>query len=125
METSGPARSKRARTRASSRSHADSSSQPGWLKANPAALIEPIGARSEGKRYQVARLCWEAAVTQVCTHSLRGLHATIHVQAGLSAEDVARALGHADRGATALRHYVAAGAEQHARQQRGRVAPPR
>ena len=43
---------------------------------------------------QVRRLCRLAGVTEVCAHSLRGLHATLALEGGATADAVARALGH-------------------------------
>ena len=46
------------------------------------------------------------ALRRRCPHSLRGLHSTLAVSAGATAEAVAASLGHASF-ATTVRHYVA------------------
>jgi len=56
---------------------------------------------------QVRRLCRLAGVTVVCAHSLRGLHATLALDGGATADAVARALGHGSFSMTA-RHYASA-----------------
>ena len=50
---------------------------------------------------QVRRLCRLAGVTVVCAHSLRGLHATLALDGGATADAVARALGHGSFSMTA------------------------
>lgn len=65
-------------------------------------------------RYHVRRICKEAEVTDVCTHSLRGLAATAATVAQESAAAVAGLLGHASPAVTE-RHYLAAGAAADAR----------
>lgn len=64
------------------------------------------------------RYCKAAGVKRVTPHGLRGSGATSAVRMGGSVEDVARALGHADRGATARAHYIGGGAEESARGRR-------
>ena len=64
----------------------------------------------------VRRLCAEARVPVVTTHSLRGLHATLAVQAGAVTHAVAAALGHASFKITE-RHYAQAEAVEGARSQ--------
>lgn len=54
---------------------------------------------------EVTRLCKLAAVPRVCTHSLRGLWATLAVESGQACEAVAAALGHGSFAVTA-RHYA-------------------
>lgn len=54
---------------------------------------------------EVQTLCNAAGVPCVCTHSLRGLHATLSVSAGMSGEHVAASLGHASFAITA-KHYA-------------------
>ena len=56
---------------------------------------------------QVRRLCRLAGVTVVCAHSLRGLHATLALDGGATADAVARALGHGSFSMTE-RHYASA-----------------
>ncbi|MCA9675711.1 MAG: site-specific integrase [Myxococcales bacterium] len=75
---------------------------------------------SDWLRYHTARLCTAADVPRVCPHSLRGLHSTLAVEAGATPHLVAASLGHADRGGTARRHYIAPGALE--RQSTRRVA---
>ncbi len=53
----------------------------------------------------VQRLCKFASVPLVCTHSLRGLHATLAVQSGSAAHVVAASLGHGSFEVTE-RHYA-------------------
>lgn len=77
-------------------------------KPQDAPLLGPPGEPLHTRhtlRYALRKLCQEAAVPQVCPHSLRGLAATLAVQAGALATDVARALGHASFKTTA-RHYA-------------------
>jgi hypothetical protein len=54
----------------------------------------------------VQKLCDAAGVPRVSTHSLRGLHSTLALEAGATASAVAAALGHASFAVTA-RHYAA------------------
>ncbi|MFO0577945.1 MAG: tyrosine-type recombinase/integrase [Polyangia bacterium] len=53
----------------------------------------------------VADICKRAEVLRVCPHSLRGLHASLAVSAGVTSSAVAAALGHASFAVTA-RHYA-------------------
>ena len=53
----------------------------------------------------VQRLCARACVPQVCTHSLRGLFATLAVQSGAVTHAVAASLGHGSFAMT-QRHYA-------------------
>jgi hypothetical protein len=55
----------------------------------------------------VSRLCKRAGVPHVCSHSLRGLHATLAVQSGAAAHEVASSLGHGSFEVT-QRHYAQA-----------------
>ena len=50
-------------------------------------------------------LCTAAGVPVVCSHSLRGLHSTLAIEAGATANLVAAALGHGSFAVTA-RHYA-------------------
>ena len=61
--------------------------------------------------------CKQAGVPQVCPHSLRGLNATLSVEAGATCELVARALGHGSDEVT-RRHYIAPSALDTARSAR-------
>jgi integrase len=67
--------------------------------------------------YQWVRRICDRAGTQLCTHSLRGLHATLAIDAGIMSPAVASALGHASVRAT-LVSYADAGTVTHARQRR-------
>lgn len=60
--------------------------------------------------HHTRRLCGVAKVPEVCPHGLRGLHATLATLNRVSADTVARALGHAGSDVT-RRHYIASGAE--------------
>ncbi len=65
----------------------------------------------------VRRICDRAGTPLICTHSLRGLHATLAIDAGISPPTVASALGHASVRAT-LVSYADANTVAHARQRR-------
>ncbi|MFO0575822.1 MAG: site-specific integrase [Polyangia bacterium] len=53
------------------------------------------GPRARQKLWEmVRRLCRRAGLPAVCTHSLRGLHATLAVQSGAASHVVAASLGH-------------------------------
>ena len=69
------------------------------------------GARrgSNVARFALRRYCKRAGVSQVCPHSLRGLHATLAISAGATSHAVASALGHGSFAITA-RHYADPGA---------------
>lgn len=69
---------------------------------------EPMHTRS-ALRHRLMKLCKAADVPRVCPHSLRGLNATLALEAGATAHHVAAALGHASF-ATTARHYVDASA---------------
>ena len=56
----------------------------------------------------VQKLCDEAGVPRVSTHSLRGLHSTLALEAGATSSAVAAALGHGSFQITA-KHYAAPG----------------
>lgn len=66
---------------------------------------------------KVRRLCALAKVPIVCPHSLRGLHATLALEAGATSSMVAHALGHGSFEITA-RHYASAESVQGARSAR-------
>lgn len=55
--------------------------------------------------YNLRKLCQEAGVPCVCPHSLRGLNATLALEAGATPHSVAAALGHSSF-ATTARHYA-------------------
>jgi integrase len=57
---------------------------------------------------RIQKLCKEAGVPRVSTHSLRGLHSTLALEAGATSSAVAAALGHGSFQITA-KHYAAPG----------------
>ena len=59
-------------------------------------------------RHWVKKLCRLARVPEVCAHSMRGLHATLAIEAGASPDVVARSLGHESASMT-LSAYAAPG----------------
>lgn len=65
----------------------------------------------------VGRICERAGVPVVCSHSLRGLHSTLAIEAGVTSGAVAAALGHGSFAMT-QRHYVAPGAVDAAKSRR-------
>lgn len=69
----------------------------------------------DGVRYWTQAICRRARVPVVCTQSLRGLHSTLAITAGVSAETVARELGHGSETVT-LRHYAKEGSREQAQQ---------
>jgi integrase len=73
--------------------------------------------RREWLYHWVRRICDRAGTQLICTHSLRGLHATLAIDAGITPPAVASALGHASARAT-LVSYADASAVAHARQRR-------
>ena len=62
----------------------------------------------------VQRLCVLAKTTAVCTHSLRGLYATLAVESGALSETVASSLGHGSFAMTE-RHYAQASSVSNAK----------
>ena len=70
-------------------------------------LFYPQGRKQTSHYYvrHVGRLCSLAAVPIVCPHSLRGLHATLALEGGATADSVAKALGHGSFAMTA-KHYA-------------------
>jgi|JI6StandDraft_1071083.scaffolds.fasta_scaffold17173_7 integrase len=66
-------------------------------------------------RQWVKRICEQAQVPTVCAHSMRGLHATLAIQAGASPDIVARSLGHESATMT-LSAYAAPGSAAGAQQ---------
>jgi integrase len=73
--------------------------------------------RRETLRKWVLKICRAAKVSEVTTHSLRGTHATIAEENGLSAHVVARALGH-ESIKTTREHYTSPEAVDTARRER-------
>jgi integrase len=77
-------------------------------KEQDAPLLGPPGEGLHTRhtlRHCLQLLCEEAGVPKVCPHSLRGLNATLALEAGATAHHVAAALGHASFLTTA-RHYA-------------------
>ena len=77
-------------------------------KPADAPLLGPAGEGMHTRhalRHRLHQLCAEADVPQICPHSLRGLNATLAMEAGATAHHVAAALGHASF-ATTARHYA-------------------
>lgn len=71
----------------------------GLLQERAKAVREAGGDRlfAHGRKWvydHVRRICDKAGVIKVCAHSMRGLHATLAVDGGETAEAVARQLGH-------------------------------
>jgi integrase len=62
-------------------------------------------------RHWVKRICAAAGVPDVCAHSMRGLHATLSVAAGMSPHLVAASLGH-ESPETTLQSYAAPGSAE-------------
>jgi integrase len=74
-----------------------------WLFRQDGQPGKPRHLQSVLRRVQ--SICERARVPMICTHSLRGLNATLKLQAGASEDYVARSIGHTSFGVT-LRHYV-------------------
>ena len=74
-----------------------------WLFRQDEQPDKPRHLQSVLRRVQ--SICERARVPMICTHSLRGLNATLKLQAGASEDYVARSIGHTSFGVT-LRHYV-------------------
>ena len=77
-------------------------------KPADAPLLGPPGDALHTRdiiRYRLKLLCQQLGLPTVCPHSLRGLNATLALDAGATAQHVAAALGHASF-ATTARHYA-------------------
>ena len=77
-------------------------------KPADAPLLGPPGDALHTRdiiRYRLKLLCLQLGLPTVCPHSLRGLNATLALDAGATAQHVAAALGHASFTTTA-RHYA-------------------
>ena len=77
-------------------------------KPADAPLLGPKGDALHTRdiiRYRLKLLCQQLGLPTVCPHSLRGLNATLALDAGATAQHVAAALGHASFVTTA-RHYA-------------------
>ena len=71
-------------------------------------LFYPSHHRYRGRKYygnHIKRLCRLAGVPEVVPHSLRGLHATLALEGGATADAVAKALGHSSFAITE-QHYA-------------------
>lgn len=77
-----------------------------------AATGQPI--RYQTLWREVRLLCEQAGAPTVCTHSLRGLYATLAVESGVVSDAVAASLGHGSFSMTE-RHYAAPTAVQNAK----------
>lgn len=62
-------------------------------------------------RKWVKRICRLVKVPEVCAHSMRGLHATLAIEAGASPDLVARSLGHESASMTLSNYAVPGSAE--------------
>ena len=82
---------------------ADGQAADAWLFRQEHAPSKALHQQSVHKR--VRWICRQAKVPPICTHSLRGMNATLKLQAGASEDYVARSIGHTSFGIT-LRHYV-------------------
>lgn len=77
-------------------------------KPPEAPLLGQLGEGFHGLNYlhtHLHKLCEEAGVPKVCPHSLRGLSATLALEAGATGGQVAAALGHRSFAMTA-KHYA-------------------
>ncbi len=77
-------------------------------KSPESPLLGPPGEPMHKRfivKYRLPRLCAEAGVPEVCPHSLRGLNATLALEAGAAPQSVAAALGHSSFAMTA-KHYA-------------------
>jgi integrase len=77
-------------------------------KPPAAPLLGPPGEAQHTRdiiRYRLRILCEQLGLPRVCPHSLRGLNATLALDAGATAHHVAAALGHSSFTTTA-RHYA-------------------
>lgn len=77
-------------------------------KAPDELLFYPSHHLYRGRKYyvkHVKRLCEKAGVPVVVPHSLRGLHATLALEGGATADAVAKALGHSSFSITE-QHYA-------------------
>lgn len=67
----------------------------------------------------MVRFCAGAGVPYVCPHALKGTSGTLAAEMGELGDRIADHLSHEDEGATAKRHYVAAGVLEQAQADRG------
>jgi len=84
----------------------------GQRRGEELLLASPVTGHAWSPRWvweTVGRTCDAAKLPRVCPHGLRGTWASICVaMAQLPSPEIARLLGHADRGVTAERHYIGA-----------------
>ena len=83
----------------------------------PESFLFHDGDCAPGRQFfwaKVRAVCKLASVPRICPHSLRGLHATLALEAGATSDMVARALGHGSFEMTA-RHYATAESVTNAR----------
>lgn len=90
----------------------------------PEAQLITRGASNRGNKHgrhwllrHLRALCKEVNVPVVCPHSLRGLHATLATEAGVTSHAVAAALGHLSPAVTHA-HYIEGGARRRAHSKR-------
>jgi len=79
-------------------------------RKQPSELLFADGPTVPSRQHfwgKLRRFCHRAGVPLVCPHSLRGLHATLAIEAGATGGMVAHALGHGSFQVTA-RHYATA-----------------
>ena len=79
-------------------------------RKQPNELLFSAGPQPPSRQHfweKLRQFCRRAEVPLVCPHSLRGLHATLALEAGATGEMVAQALGHGSFQVTA-RHYATA-----------------
>ena len=77
-------------------------------RKQPGELLFVEGTKVPSRQHfwsKLRQFCTRADVPLVCPHSLRGLHATLSIQAGATGSLVAHALGHGSFQVTA-RHYA-------------------
>jgi integrase len=82
----------------------------------PDARLFP-GHWRDWPREWVQRICEAAGVPKVSAHSMRGLHSTLAMEAGITGAVVAASLGHEDE-STTKRSYAKADAVAGAQQRR-------
>ena len=78
----------------------------------PSSARGPIADRTLTLGRHLRDYCNDAKVPRVYLHSLRGLHATLATEAGVSSHAVANALGHSPPSVPHA-HYVQPGMKQH------------
>jgi integrase len=111
----------------------DSKTEAGRRTLEVPAVLQPLlrrlaadkapGARIFGHHWRdwprewVQKICDLAGVPRVCAHSMRGLHATLAEEAGVTAHVVAASLGH-ESSSTTHAHYTSPSAVSRAQQRR-------